>query len=144
MHVAVVFEGVLVKPGEQAPIHAGVDLARSLAPMDRLVVLSEASVEAVERFLGVHRVEKVAKILSGSERPGEAPLVQRQVEEYRAGGVRLDAVVYPDPALTAWILESRLAAILFLPPGSIPPRFRPDDDAGRPTWDEINLALERR
>jgi len=142
MNVALAYEGVLVK-GDSQPIQEGLDLARALASVGRLTVLAEADISAVERFLGVHRVDPVAQVISGSERPGEAPLLVRQIEEYRANGVRLDTVVVPDPSLVTPLLQARLAVVLFLAPGSTPPKYRPDDE-GRRTWDDITKDISER
>lgn len=142
MHVAVAYEGVLTK-GDNAPIQEGLDLARAFAAVGRVTVLSEAPQDAVERFLSVHRVEPIAQVLSGSDRPGDGPLLLRQVQEYRANEVRLDTVVLPDPALVTPLLQSRLAVVLFLAPGSAPPKYRPDD-SGRQTWDEICRDISER
>ena len=142
MHVVVAYEGVLVKK-DNAPIQEGVDLTRALASVGRVSILSKAPQEAVERFLGVHRVEPIAQVISGCERPGEAPLLIRQIEDFRAGGDRLDTVVLPYPDLVTKILQMRLASVLFLAPGSTPPKYRPDDE-GRKTWDEIERDISER
>lgn len=142
MHVAVAFEGVLAKT-PSAPIQEGLDMARSMAGFGRLSVFSEAPVSVVERFLAVHRVDPVAQVISGSERPGNAPLLLRQVEEYRANEVRLDLIVIPDPSLVVSLLQLRLAVALFLAPGSTPPKYRPDDE-GRRTWEEIASDISER
>lgn len=142
MNVAVCYEGVLTK-GDNHPILEGIDVARSLASMGRLSVLSEAPQQAVERFLGVHRVDPIAQVLSGSERPGEAPLFIRQVDQIRSGGERLDTVIVPDPAWVPVLLRARLAVMVFLSPGSTPPVFRPDD-SGRKLWEEIEKDIAER
>lgn len=127
-----------------APIPEGLDLVRSLGAAGRVTVLAEASVNDVERFLAVWRVEPIARVVSGSQRPGDSPLLVRQVEECRANEMRLDTVVVPDPGLVTPLLKSRLAVVLFLAPGSTPPKYRPDDDDGRRTWESISRDISER
>jgi phosphoglycolate phosphatase-like HAD superfamily hydrolase len=145
MNVAVAYEGVMVKEDDHnAPIQEAVDMVRAMAAFGRVVILAEASTQIVERFLAIHKVDKVVEVISGAERPGPEPLVARQIAQHRANGTRLDMVVVSDPSLVTWALEARLATLLFLAPWSVPPKFRPDDDAGRPTWEQIEADLDSR
>ena len=88
-------------------------------------------------------MDPIAQVLSGSERPGEAPLFIRQVDQIRSGGERLDTVIVPDPAWVPVLLRARLAVMVFLSPGSTPPVFRPDD-SGRKLWEEIEKDIAER
>lgn len=140
MHLAVQFEYVLFRPDTVAPILDAVDIVRSCADKGRVSILAEESEERVERFCSVHRIDNLASVISGCDRPGDEPLLLRQVAQLRASEGRLDTVMIADPTLVVPLLEERLAVNLFLPPGSVRPRWLPDGD--RVTWTDIEKAAD--
>lgn len=146
MLVVVAYEGVLVTHDKQpAPIQAGVDIVRSLTMAGRVVILAkETSLEKVETFCGVHRINDIGDIKCGTDRPGTGTVLQRQIDEVRASGVHIDSVVLGDASVLGWLLRSRLAAMLFMAPEVTPPQERPDDSAGRNTWAAIIEDIEER
>lgn len=146
MLVIVAYEGVLVTRTEQpAPIQAGVDIIRSLTMAGRVLIMAEeASLEKVETFCGVHRINDIGDIKCGTERPGTGPILQRQIDEVRSAGNHVDSVVLGDASMLGWLLKNRLAAMLFMAPEVTPPQERPDDSAGKSTWEQITQDLEER
>ena len=89
--------------------------------------MSEAPLEKVETFVGVHRMSGIGDIRSGSDRPGSGKLFQRQIDEFRADGQVLDSVIHSDMEMVVWLMKQRIPSFMFVAPEVTPPSERPDD-----------------
>lgn len=145
MQTAISFEGVLIHGLNDSPVQAGVDIARSMGMAGRIVIMAQqAKLEVVETFCGVHRIDAVDDIRIGTKRPGSGSVFQRQIEEFRASGVVIDGVLHADLGMVTWLMQQRIASLLFTAPGVTPPESRPDDSTGRQSWEQLDAEFTRR
>ena len=143
MQVAVSYEGVLTTVSG-SPVQAGVDLVRAISLGARVVMFGEASLEKMETFVGVHNLNRIADIRSGTERPGDEPLLRKQIDEFRADGIHIDVVIHPDPNLVSWLIKQRIPGLMFTEAEVTPPAHRPDDVEGLLSWSHVVEEYEKR
>lgn len=142
MNVAVVFDGVL--KSKSGPINDGVDMVKALTEKSKVWILSgDTDKDRIRFFCASQGINNILEITTDSQ-PGDDHVLLRQVDHLRADGSRLDMVILPDPSLLQPILEKRLTAVVFLPVGTVPPRWMPDDSRGRKTWSQIEEEMDKR
>jgi hypothetical protein len=143
VQILVSFDGVLSH--KDKPVQSGVDMVKAMMLGSRVTILAnEEPVERLEVFAGVHRMNGVGDLRSGTTRPGLGSILQRQIDEFRANGEVVDAVIHSDISLVAWLMSQRISSLLFGDAGVTPPKDRPDDAAGVMTWAQIEAEFASR
>lgn len=145
-HVAIVVEGVLKQPYNEAPIVAGVALYKSLVKTHRITLIFDGDKRNTTHMWLMKNgfVEHTGEIYHEPTDPvemGPKRLAQAQ-RLLRSGPLAL--ILESDTEAAAALLERQIPTFLFLHPAFTHPEHRPDYQGQPKPWDDVVAELNRQ
>lgn len=148
-------EGVLCRqdrPGNtfaaSTPISEGLALVGALSTTYSIAVVSnETDPAEIRDWMKDHGMAQFfsyavpRKVGMPEDRPGR---ILAQVEYLRSTGFAVGMVVDADPATVGLMLVKGYTGLVFSHPTYARPEWRPDDEAGARSWDEIVAETQRQ
>lgn len=136
--------GVLRHPRTKALNLQGMHLYRALATTGRLALLGDEDQDGTEWFLRTNGLREHAYLITEEATDGPTPASRRlvQVARLRSKGYAIEAVIEPDPEVSAALLDAGIPVLTYLHPQYSTPSFRPDFDRTARPWDHLVSTVD--